>query len=55
MSTWTVMPGRMPEQTRTLLGHGDGSESIALWVMSAERPAPADESFSDLNRTTIDK
>ena len=30
-------------QARTLFGYGYGRESIALWVVSAERPVPADE------------
>ncbi len=30
-------------QARTLLGYGYGRESIALWVVSAERPVRADE------------
>ena len=28
---------------RTLLGYGYGGDSIAFWVVSAERPVPADE------------
>jgi len=28
---------------RSLLGYGYGSDSIALWVVQAERPVPADE------------
>jgi catechol 2,3-dioxygenase-like lactoylglutathione lyase family enzyme len=28
---------------RSLLGYGYGRDSIALWVVSAERPVPADE------------
>ena len=28
---------------RSLLGYGYGRDSIALWVVYAERPAPADE------------
>ncbi|MGA7265002.1 MAG: VOC family protein [Stellaceae bacterium] len=28
---------------RTLTGYGYGCDSIALWVVSAERPVPADE------------
>ena len=28
---------------RTLTGYGYGREGIALWVVSAERPVPADE------------
>ena len=30
-------------QARTLMGYGYGRDSIALWVVSAERPVPADE------------
>ena len=28
---------------RSLLGYGYGRDSIALWVVSAERPVPADQ------------
>jgi catechol 2,3-dioxygenase-like lactoylglutathione lyase family enzyme len=28
---------------RTMLGYGYGRDSIALWVVAAERPVPADE------------
>ena len=30
-------------QARTLIGYGYGRDSIAFWVVSAERPVPADE------------
>jgi len=30
-------------QARTMMGYGYGRNSIALWVISAERPVPADE------------
>jgi len=30
-------------QARTLTGYGYGPDSIAFWVVSAERPVPADE------------
>src|SRR2546425_2061416 len=28
---------------RTMLGYGYGSDNIAFWIVSAERPVPADE------------
>ncbi len=28
---------------RTVLGYGYGSDNIAFWIVSAERPVPADE------------
>ena len=45
---------------RTLLGYGYGRDSIALWVVQAERPVPADEKsglhfcFTAANATAVD-
>lgn len=47
-------------RARTLLGYGYGRESIAFWVVSAERPVPADEKsglhfcFVAPNRAAVD-
>lgn len=30
-------------QARTVVGYGYGRESIALWIVSVERPVPVDE------------
>jgi catechol 2,3-dioxygenase-like lactoylglutathione lyase family enzyme len=45
---------------RTLLGYGYGRDSIALWVVQAERPVPADEKsglhfcFTAVNAAAVD-
>jgi catechol 2,3-dioxygenase-like lactoylglutathione lyase family enzyme len=45
---------------RTLLGYGYGRDSIALWVVQAERPVPADEKsglhfcFTAANAAAVD-
>jgi catechol 2,3-dioxygenase-like lactoylglutathione lyase family enzyme len=45
---------------RTLLGYGYGGDSIALWVVQAERPVPADEKsglhfcFTAVNAAAVD-
>src|SRR5258708_28367195 len=45
---------------RTLLGYGYGRDSIALWVVQAERPVPADEKsglhfcFTATNAAAVD-
>ena len=45
---------------RTLLGYGYGRDNIALWVVQAERPVPADEKsglhfcFTAANATAVD-
>ena len=45
---------------RTLLGYGYGRDNIALWVVQAERPVPADEKsglhfcFTAANAAAVD-
>lgn len=47
-------------QARTLIGYGYGCDSIAFWVVLAERPIPADEQsglhfcFAAPNRAAVD-
>ena len=40
---WALIPGRTSALIDTRVGYGYGRDSIAFWVVQAERPVPADQ------------